>query len=264
MTLEEAVDEVLTVLTGQALHYDSQFDRFRVVTQCLNKALRANALESEWSFYHEVLHVGPVVEGNQMFEVTADYRFRVINDDAVRFITEHGVPVAWAYFLPRDALHKYRNRQGFWCSFTRNRLTLSAPVTKNLEGLTLEIPVQREPRMFRLPDAPFDTIEVVPDPAEPEEVVEEVVYPDVLQEPVDFEHPDLITARAAWIYAQTDPVMQPRVQTLEEQHKDLMYQLIERDTQFTDSPYINEFIVPVQNDIFGESKHRAWPVSNRR
>jgi hypothetical protein len=59
-------------------------------------------------------------------------------------------------------------------------------------------------------------------------------------------------------------MMQPRVQTLEEQYKDMMYQLIERDTNFTDSPNQNEFIVPVQNDIYGESTYRPWPVSNRR
>jgi hypothetical protein len=72
-----------------------------------------------------------------------------------------------------------------------------------------------------------------------------------------------VIARAAWLYAQTDPMFQPRVQTLEDQYKNLMYQLIERDTAFTDTPYQNEFLVPVQNDIYGESAARPWPVSNR-
>jgi hypothetical protein len=261
MTLEEAVDEVLTVLTGQALHYDSQFDRFRVVTQSLNKALRGNALENEWNYYTEQLIVGDVREGAQAYEISADYRFRVINDDAVR-LTVDGVPVAWAYFLPRDALHKYRNRKGLWCSYTRKQLWFSRPFYGGEVGQQIELPVMREPRMFRLPSAPFDTIEVV-NPDDPEDVVEEVVYPDVLRETVDFEYPDLIIARACWLYAQTDPVMQPRVQTLEEQYKDQMYQLIERDIAFTDSPYQNEILVPVQGDIYGESTHRPWPVANR-
>jgi hypothetical protein len=84
-----------------------------------------------------------------------------------------------------------------------------------------------------------------------------------LAQEVDFEFPDVVIARAAWLYAQTDPMMQPRVQTLQDQYKDLMYQLIERDTAFTDTPYQNEIIVPVQGDIYGDPIHRPWPISNR-
>ena len=54
MTLEEAVVEVLNVLTGQTLNYDPDMDRFRAIALHLNRALRSNALETSWSFYHEL------------------------------------------------------------------------------------------------------------------------------------------------------------------------------------------------------------------
>jgi hypothetical protein len=251
MTLEQAVADVLSILTGQELQYDPSKDRFRTITKHLNRALRSNALENDWSFYHEVISQDLTSAGTSMsFTITTDYRFRVISDDAVRVLDADGHPVAWAYFLPRDALHKYRNRGGLWCSFTRNVLTLSRPlssVATMTDGMTMEIPVMREPKPFIVPADPTEAID-----------------PLVLAQEVDFYFPDVVVARAAWLYAQTDPMMQPRVQTLEEQYKDMMYQLIERDTAFTDTPYQNEIIVPVQGDIYGESTYRPWPVSNRR
>ncbi len=247
MTLDEAVQEVLLILTGQDLVYDSSYDRFRAVTGHLNRALRNNATEQEWSYYSEVLDLGTVVDGAQTYEIVSDYRFRVINDDAVRLVTDEGIPVAWAYFLPRDALHKYRNVLGLWCAVTRKRLMFSRPLEATDPPLRIELPVMREPRMFRLPSDPTVPLDA-----------------DVLEQPIDFDAPDIITARAAWLYAQTDPVMQPRVPTLEDQYKDLMYQAIERDTAFTESPFNNEFVVPVQGTIYPESDARAWPVSNRR
>lgn len=247
MNLEQAVLEVLTVLTGQTLNYDPDMDRFRVVASCLNRAMRSNALEANWSYYSDVVTVDLTgLAGDQTFDITTDKRFRIINDDAVRFILD-GIPVAWAYFLPRDALHKYRNRAGLWAAVTRNTLTLSRPLPDLYDGLTMEIPVMREP-------VPFDI------PADPTDVFD----PLVLAQEVDFDFPDVIIARAAYIYAQTDPMMQPRVQTLEAEYKDLMYQLLERDTAFTDTPYQNEFVVPVQSDIYGQAIHRPWPISNRR
>ena len=247
MTLEQAVTEVLVVLTGQTLQYDPDMDRFRAITQHLNRALRSNALEANWSFYHSVVTTDLTgMAGDQTFDITTDFRFRVIGDDAVRFL-EDGIPVAWAYFLPRDSLHKYRNRAGLWCSFTRNTLTLSRPLPDLYDGLVMEIPVMREPVPFEVPADPMTAMD-----------------PLVLAQEVDFEFPDVVIARAAWLYAQTDPMMQPRVQTLEDQYKDLMYQLMERDTAFTDTPYQNEVIVPVQNGIRGESIHRPWPIANRR
>ena len=47
LTLDEAVGEVLGLLTGMELAYDPQFDRYRTVTRFLNRALRQNALEHE-------------------------------------------------------------------------------------------------------------------------------------------------------------------------------------------------------------------------
>jgi len=252
MTLEEAVRDVLSILTGQDLEYDPNMDRFRAITKHLNRAMRSMALENEWSYYNTVERIDLTgKKGTSTFEITTDYRFRVISDDAARILdTTDGldIPVAWAYFLPRDALHKYRNMNGWWCSVTRNILTLNRPLSDCYdEHHVLELPLQREPVPFRLPD----------DPTVPAD-------PLILSQEVDFDFPDVVIARAAWLYAQTDPMMQPRVQTLEEQYKDMMYQLIERDVAFTDTPNQNEIIVPVQNDIYGESTHRPWPVANRR
>lgn len=72
---------------------------------------------------------------------------------------------------------------------------------------------------------------------------------EVRNQEIDFPYPDVVILRAAMYYAMTDPVMQPRVQTLEAQYKDLMYQIIERDDRNTDSPFENEFIVPVQGGL---------------
>jgi hypothetical protein len=251
MTLEEAVKDVLSILTGQELNYEPDMDRFRTITKHLNRACRSMALESEWSFYNTIERI-PLDgrENDTQFTITTDYRFRIISDDAVRILNTDEHPIAWAYFLPRDALHKYRNRSGLWASVVRNTLYLSRPlsaVTGVLDGYVMELPLQREPIPFRLPDDPTEE----PDPL-------------VLAQELDFDFPDVVIARAAWLYAQTDPMMQPRVQTLEEQYKDMMYQLIERDTAFTDTPDQNEIIVPVQGDIYGESTWRPWPVANRR
>jgi hypothetical protein len=248
MTLESAVLEVLHVLTGQTLQYDPEQDRFRAVASSINRALRSNALENNWSFYTLDLEVdltGRV--GDTEFTIDTQYRFRVISDDAVRILNEDREPVAWAYFLPRDALHKYANRGGLWCSVTRNVLTLNRPLPDAADPMTMVIPAMREP-------VPFDI------PADPTVAID----PGTLAQELDFDFPDVIIARAAWLYAQTDPMMQPRVQTLEDQYKNLMYQLIERDTSFTDTPDQNEIIVPVQGDIYGESLYRPWPVANRR
>lgn len=251
MTLEDAVRDVLSILTGQELTYDPDQDRFRAITKHLNRALRSMALENEWSYFSDVVTFDLTNAGlDTTFELPTDKRFRIISDDAARVLDADGHPVAWAYFLPRDALHKYRNRGGLWCSVARNVLTLSRPlasVASTTDGYTMEIPVMREPVPFRLPSDPTEAVD-----------------PLVLVQELDFEFPDVVIARAAWLYAQTDPLYQPRVQTLEEQYKDLMYQLIERDVAFTDTPNQNEIIVPVQNGIYSESTYRPWPVANRR
>lgn len=251
MNLQQAVTEVLVLLTGQTLQYDPDQDRFRAIASHLNRAMRSNALEQNWSYYSEQLTIDLTGrERDMVFPISTGFRFRVINDDAVRVLDLDQYPIAWAYFIPRDALHKYRNRGGLWASVTRNELTLSRPlttVTDVLAGYTMVVPVMREPEPFVIPADPTVAMD-----------------PVVLAQPVDFDFPDVVIARAAWLYAQTDPMLQPRVQTLEDQYKDLMYQLIERDTAFTDTPDQNEIIVPVQGDIHGESTWRPWPVANRR
>jgi len=79
---------------------------------------------------------------------------------------------------------------------------------------------------------------------------------------VDFAYPDLIIAKAAYFYAQSDPVMQPRVPTLENDYKTLMYQLIERDTNHTDTPYVNEFILPLENGLINQDVSHHHPHAN--
>jgi hypothetical protein len=102
------------------------------------------------------------------------------------------------------------------------------------------VPVMREPVMFRLP---ADNAEV----------------PDaILNQLLDFEYPDLVVAKAAQLMAEGDPMVQPRVQSLEARYKDIMYQLVERDDRATDSPYMNEFFVPIQNGIHGSSAQEFY------
>ena len=254
MTLREAVDEVLGLLTGLDLSYQPEYDRFYIITRQLNRALRAMALENEWSWYASTESLGTAVPGTRSLFLPSSLRPRIIGDDAVRLVASNGVPVRWAYFLPRDALHKYNGRvEGLWCSITRSELTFSRDFYESEEGLDVQIPVMREPVMFRLPVQPEnDADPLVPVPV------------SIQNQLVDFAYPDLIILRAAYYYAQTDPVMQPRVQALEEQAKELMYQVIERDTSNTDSPYLNEFFVPVQNGLYGESSVHLHPHSDGR
>jgi len=172
-------------------------------------------------------------------------RPRIINDDAVRLAdAKTGRPVEWAYFLPRDALHKYANHDVLRCAVTQQELIFSRPFRDWEEGLDILIPVMREPRMLRLPP------------------VGEEVPEDILLQQVDFSYPDLTIARAAYFYAQTDPVMQPRVPTLENDYKTLMYQLIERDTSHTDTPYMNEFILPLESGLSPTEGRHQHPHAN--
>lgn len=238
-TLDEAVSEVLGLLTGLDLSYDPELDRYRAITRQLNRAIRANALESEWSWYASLLEVGHAVEGEWEIWLPATMRPRIINDDAVRLVDDEGIVQRWAYFLPRDALHKYSDRRGLWCSVVRRTLTFSRPFTDDEEGMTIQVPVMREPVMFRLPDRG------------------KTVSSTIRKQLVDFPYPDVCVARAAYYYAQSDPVMQPRAPTLEETYKNLMYQLIERDVAITDTPFQNTFILPLENGLISvDTAHR--------
>jgi hypothetical protein len=245
LSLDEAVAEVLGLLTGLDLSYEPEIDRYRAITRALNRALRGNALESEWSYYASTASLG-CVTGCDMRSVSlpSSLRPRIINDDAVRLVDSDGVPVVWAYFLPRDALHKYAGHNVLRCSVTRQEIVFSRHFLTEEEGLEIVVPVMREPIIFRLPDSGVE----VPD--------------HIRAQPVDFNYPDVIIARAAYYYAQTDPVMQPRAQTLEGGYKDLMYQLIERDTSITDTPYTNEFILPLENGLVHEDTSHRHPHAN--
>lgn len=254
LTLDDAVQEVLGLLTGLDLMYQPELDRYRVITRQLNRALRANALEHEWSWYHSLVSAGTSVPNLTEVFLDATVRPRVVGDDAVRLVDEHGCVLRWAYFLPRDSLHKYQGRyQGLWVSVTRNALTFSRPLFEEEGGLDIQVPVMREPIMFRLPPIPEDP----DDPLVP-------VDPTIRNQPVDFSYPDVVVQRAAWYVAQADPVMQPRAQTLEAAYKDLMYQVIERDDRNTDAPYLNEFFVPIQNGIVNQPMMHRHPHSDER
>jgi len=240
LTLDDAVAEVLGMLTGLDLTYEAEYDRYRAITRQLNRALRANALEAEWSYYASTMEIGNTVEGMREVQLPMNVRPRILNDDAVRLVKDDRT-VVWAQFLPRSSLSKYEWQPGLWCAITRQMLLFSRPLTLAEEGLAIQVPVMREPRMFRLPE----TGEEVPD--------------SIRQQLIDFNYPDVITARAAFFYAQTDPVMQPRVPTLEAGYKDVMYQVIEQDTRNSDMPYLNSFTLPVESGLVPESTFHRHP-----
>ena len=233
VTLREAVDDVLGQLTGLDLTFDQGMDRFHIITRMLNRAMRDVALEHEWSYYADTEEVSAVQSGTRDIEINSRLRARIMGDDAVRLVNAAGKPIKWAYFLPRDALHKYGSRNGLWCSIIRTTITFSRPFWPSEQGLRIMLPVMREPRMFDIPPSG------------------QAVDAGTLAQLVDFDYPDMVVARAMYLYAQTDPVMQPRAQTLEESYKDMLYALKERDERHTDSPYVNEFLVPIQNSVAG-------------
>jgi hypothetical protein len=241
LTLDDAVAEVLGLLTGLDLSYDPELDRYRAITRQLNRALRHNALEQEWSYYSSTLDLGTVSAGQVDVAIPSNSRARIIGDDALRLVDAQGLVQRFAYFLPRDSLHKYARRIGLWASVVRQNILLSRPISQAEAdaGLAFVVPVMREPRMFRLPE----TGKKVPT--------------SVRRQSVDFPYPDVIIARAAWYYAQTDPVMQPRAQTLEEGYKDLMYQVVERDVSNTDTPFQNTFTLPIESGLVDESAYRV-------
>lgn len=245
MTLHQAVQDVIQNLVGLDVEYQPGEPRYSAVVRMLNRALKANALEHEWSYYSSVRSLGNVSAGQKSVIISSTVRPRIIGDDAARLLRD-GVVVEWAYFLPRSALHKYVGRQGLWCASTKNGIDFSRPFTSSEDGLELQIPVMREPMLFTVP-----------------ELGAELDDPALLQE-VDFSNADLIIGRAMYYYAQTDPVMQPRVQTLESDYKDLMYQLIERDENHTDAPYLNDFMVPMIGSLQDATTYGHHPHADDR
>ncbi len=250
MTLDQAVDEVLGLLTGLDLTYSPEYDRYRAIARQLNRALRANALEQEWSWYHSVETAGTASVGDDQIWLSHQIRPRIISDDAVQLVDENGVVRRWAYWLPRDSIYKYQGRRGLWASNVRDSIIFSRPFTQQEDGWDIRVPVMREPYMFEIPKHPEDPNAPLPE-----------ITDEIRQQPIDFPYPDIITLRAAYYYSLTDPVMQPRAQTLEAQYKDLMYQVIERDNRSTDAPYQNDFMVPVQSGLNGVADS-AWGMSH--
>ena len=286
MTLNDAVGEVLTITTGMDLSYIPELDRYRSITKTLNRALRLVATEVEWSYYSSLLDMGTQPAGTSNIQIPAQLRPRIISDDAVRLTDEDNCPIIWAYFLPRDALHKYNDRDGLWVAETNSTIRFSRPLRHSESCLKVMVPVMREPRMFTIPDK-FESLDqlcgVAPPPGDTSEVLQlrNLHYPDKIEEWVfipglppyenvspevalsaisdstaiknqqlDFAWPDLVVAKAVSLIAQADPVLQPRVQYLDDQYKNLMYQFKERDELHTDSPYMNEFNVPVLADVY--------------
>ena len=256
MSLEDAVQEVLSALTGLDITYKPELDRFRAVTRHLNKAMRLTALDAEWSYYSSIESVGFAHTGDTEVALRATVRPRIINDDQVRLVDRNGRPQVWAAFLDRTALHKYVGRSnGLWVAHTKSSLQFSRPIMPHENGLEIMVPVMREPRMFRLPPAPDDTAGQQPIP----------VPEDILQQQIDFDYPDLVIARAVFLYAQTDPIAQPRLQSLEEQFKNIMYALTERDERNTDSTYQNEWFLPIDGSLDGPmTANHGHPHSDDR
>lgn len=236
MTLDYCVDEILGGLTGLELQYAPEADRYRAVVRALNKALRATALEREWACYASTEEIGRAQEGLRELRLRPSIRPRIIGDDSVRLVDDDDNVRVWAAFLPRDAIEKYIGRRGLWVAVTKQSLRFSRPFAQHEDGLRIMVPVMREPKMFKLPAQP----ETGGRPPVP-------VSDDVRNQLLDFEYPDAVIARAMFIFAQSDPMMQPRVQTLEAEYKNLFYALNEREDRSTDSPYLNDFAVPIQS-----------------
>lgn len=302
MTLDEAVGEVLNYLTGFDLHYIAELDRYRAIARTLNRALRLVATEHEWACYAAVEDMGELSLGQTEITLRRTRRPRIILDDSVRLVDADNNIHMWAYILPRESLHKYQGRTGLWVASTDNRLTFSRPISTQEAGLRAIVPVMREPRQVIIP-ASYDSLETLegdgiedplvlakivqlrnyhnPDIVE-EWVVDETAAPYIYTSPesslqalsltpsqvrnqrIDHSFPDLIILKAAFLYAGTDPVMQPRVQSLEAQYKTLFYALTERDSNHTDEPFVNDFVVPIQGSLHGERSNHAHPHSDER
>lgn len=302
MTLDDAVGEVLNYLTGTDLHYIAELDRYRSITKFLNRALRLVATEHEWGCYSAIEDMGEVYTGQTEIVHRRSRRPRIILDDSLRLVDEDNSIHMWAYWLPRESLHKYQGRTGLWVASTENKITFSRPIREIENGMRAIVPVMREPRQLMMP-ATFDSVEdLEADGEEDPLVLDKIVQlrnfhnPDIVEEwvidetdapyiytspessleklaltpvqirnqKIDHDFPDLIILKAAFLYAGTDPLMQPRVQTLEGQYKDLFYALTERDTNHTDDPFLNEFAVPIQGSLHGNRSSHAHPHSDER
>jgi hypothetical protein len=78
MTLDDAIAEVLSVLTGLDLEYEPEQDRYQSITRFINRAMRTTALEKEWSYFSDVAVIGTVSAGDQEFTLASSIRPRII------------------------------------------------------------------------------------------------------------------------------------------------------------------------------------------
>lgn len=248
MTLEEAVAEFYGSLIGQDLQFIPERDKFQIAVRMLNKALRAIAREHEWAYYASTRNLGNPVAGERSIALPSSLRPRIINDDAVRLVNPTtGNAIRWAYFQPREAIHKYPADSQLYAAVMATSLQFSRPFYESEEVLEIHVPVMREPEMFRLPEQPTD-------PEEPLVTVPQ----EILDQPVDFDHPDLVVAKAIFFYAQTHPILQPRVMQLEDDFKTILYALQERNDRHTAAPFVNNWDMGIYGSIAdGHSYHQS-------
>jgi len=243
LTLKEGVQEVLNILTGLDLEYDPTLDRFRSITSCINRSLRTNALDHEWSYYSSLENIGLAVSGTRNAYLRGSVRPRLIGGDSIQLKADDRT-VLWAYSMVRDENAKYEWRDGLWYTVVGSEIQFSRPFNLAEDGLDIWVPVMREPRRINLTIIP---------PAEDDPEGVATIDPLELEQKIDFDYPDIIIMRAAWEYAQSDPLYQPRVQTLEQRVKNMMYNLVERDDSHTDAPFLNEWSLPIQSSVNGGS-----------
>ena len=244
LSLQESVNEIHNILTGLDLTYEDRYDIFHATVRQVNRSLRQVALEDEWAWYVEEVDAGTTTVDMTEVELNSAYRPRVQQDDAVRLVNANGITVSWAYYLPRDSLNKQMHRPELRVAFTKNVIKFSRPLQLFESGLSIIVPAMREPKQTRLPEAGAR------------------LTPAELSRAIDAEYPDLIVAHAAWKMAMSNPLYQPRAQTLEEEFNDLKYALTERNTNHSDSPMRNNF-VPSYGDPYLATPH-VHPHSDRR
>lgn len=244
LSLREAVNEVHNILTGLDLEYEDRMDIFHATVRQINRSLRQVALEDEWAWYVEEVDAGTTTEGMTQVELSSSYRPRVQQDDAVRLTNSEGITVEWAYYLPRDSLSKYLYRRELRVAFTKNVILFSRPLQKFESGLSVIVPAMREPKQTKIPDAG-----------------QQLSAADLVRA-IDAEYPDMIVAHAAWKLSMSNPLYQPRAQTLEEEFNDLKYALTERNSNHSDSPLRNTF-TPSYGDPYLAIPH-GHPHSDRR
>lgn len=248
ITLDQAVYQIQQRLFGLEQHWKPESPKYYLTVDFLNQALRMVATELEWNYFASTEEVGTCQQGVNRVPLRAAIRPRINIDDSVRLEDNDGVIHTWAHFLPREAIHKSPDRNQLWVAHEKASLQFSRGFRLGEAGLKIMVPVMREPKLFRLPDRPEDPMATEPLP----------VPIETRRELVDFEWPDLVILKAMYLYAQTDPILQPRVQTLEANYQDLFYALRDREQRNTDAPFMNPFFVPIENDIFGHT-----PVSHR-